>query len=551
MEVDDYMDEKLKVEGKLYQIKTMIDEIEAAGFNVSRLKRKLASISGQAENSNLGSSQVAIKSINMDELNELVEEIKKYDPYFRILNNCNHILEYLKTTENLDGLDYYRNLVIDNLKQVKSLDYEYFEDGEQVISKVYEIAYHVIKIEIYLTGNSLILKHINQSDSYLIDRLIREDLEKIDLNSEKYQDINNKLYELRKFGGVNASFVNIELIGLIQKYIPNPLIGRIKNSIENETKSIQDNQDTISKRLEEITEIDSDTKYNRELINLSRKDIGKSLISLILTLSIISGGAYGVAKLSKKIGTARVYNETVTKYSELTDNISSYEEIIELYGGQVSYDEVAYVTLHTAWDTSGEEPTRSVIKYALRNVTLSSIYDYLVYDLSNAPVEDKKIIQDNYDIDKDKYQESYREVELHHYEDTGEKIPGGVGSIIGGEVIYTFLVLMLIVLIASEGKILVVDDIQDIVDEIEDIIDSKKESHIKIKLLKKKLKELIDIINQNEELKKEIDAKIKKYGRLISESDELLSLLESNDYSTIKESVKTLSKKNMIIKKIK
>ena len=124
MEVDDYMDEKLKVEGKLYQIKTMIDEIEAAGFNVSRLKRKLASISGQAENSNLGSSQVAIKSINMDELNELVEEIKKYDPYFRILNNCNHILEYLKTTENLDGLDYYRNLVIDNLKQVKSLDYE-------------------------------------------------------------------------------------------------------------------------------------------------------------------------------------------------------------------------------------------------------------------------------------------------------------------------------------------------------------------------------------------------------------------------------------------
>ena len=489
------MSNKQIYESKLYFIKEMIKRLSSAGLDVSELTGRLDKLNISNNNSNKAFKKDYTEYLT--ELNKIELELEKYELYFKINNNLNYIESYLKDTNNLNEFNFHLNLTIETLELSRKLrielDKDYFEEGESLIKRTYRIAYEMMKLEMLVKNTQKIFSEVKEDEIYLFDSFIKEDISKL---SDCPEDLESRMYEIRSNIGLKANYFDLSLIYILLKYLDNPVINRLKEHTNEVLKSIKDNwQDTstISKELDEISQ--KMYPYSDNIKN-RKKTINQKAISILITLGIIIGGAYGNYRLGKYFGKKHVYNKTTTSYSELTDEVTQKEEQVNAKFG---FNDTTVITIYYPWEEVEKGPTRLVETYDLSNITLDDIYDYLAYDLSELSPSRRYVISSNYQSEKNKYQEEYREITIKTYEDTGQTVQKK-GSIVLLEILYLIFILCLFLEI-SDDYVLILEPIIDILTELEkiDLEKSKLEKineELKIKLKEEVCHFLIEEVTQ-------------------------------------------------------
>ena len=110
------------------------------------------------------------------------------------------------------------------------------------------------------------------------------------------------------------------------------------------------------------------------------------IASLVLSVSLLSGGAYGIAKLSEKIEEKSYYNKHVRIYS--TENgLSDYK--VEKY---LKYNETPDGTVIVKiYDNLEDEKNYHYQEYDISDIEYSNLEDYYKYVVDNYDVEDARV----------------------------------------------------------------------------------------------------------------------------------------------------------------
>lgn len=385
-------DEGIKYNSLYGEVELAITNIASLGFDMKEFIEKLKEIhndvnskvkvnyyKGLAE-----ASYIQSYSNGIWQLEKLKSELDKFDIYVQAQNICEYINIKLDGDLSDTELSKLVSKMIYTLKMiVKSPTIDY-DNEKYIVEKIYETSYNVIKLELLHMGESQLFLFAKSEDiniSYF-NKLILKDIEKIDLKEEKNKRLKTKLYELGQ-KGIYSNYLDLDLIKLIllsdgDYNLKETLINRINAlavEIIDETTKIGDSCSTLEIALERKKDA------LKEVKEIS-KQFRKKIVSLILSVSILSGGAYGIAKLSKRLEEKTDYDKRVQIYSS-EGGIRSYKEE-KVLGCDAKPNDTVVLRIY------GSEGT-------------DNNYHYQVYDISNIEYNDMadyyKYVSDNYDID--------------------------------------------------------------------------------------------------------------------------------------------------------
>ncbi len=552
-------DRAIEYKSMVYKVKHMISEIKDMGFDTSKLESRLQKIINDVEEKSLSSSRKEIMKegfLTTDYL-KATEELRSfeillapYKIYYEAINTCKYVLSKINSDNSLQEIKYYANLVIMALKKIRTSNTMYFQDEEDVVKGVYEIAYNVIKMEIMITGSSDIYEYAkdNDIDLYFLDKYLKEDLKTINLDDPKYSNIKTKLYNAKR-NGLDKGYFDIELIKMIVLYGDDTFKNNMVKRLNELEKEIYDNLEKLISELDSFDKLNDEYKEYKNTIKGYRKDASKKLISFLLVVSLVLGGGYGVFRLCKNGSTKKICDVKTTVYSEETGLIDTSTEKDTIDGiFEVSYYDEVTVTVYGPWEERMIlKPVRNETQYNLSDINLETIYDYLEYDLSDEEPSSSRTISYN-EEEKDRYSEEFKEVEIKENIDLGqETLNKGTFALLltlmGG--LYAVVLLVAICIFAScdmhFGNL-----ISGIREDLKSINNSKWLTLEKEIELKKKLKKLLDIIMMDEELRMKFNKLFEENKYLLNNPEELLERINKNEFGQAKEKVRKLVKDSEI-----
>ena len=485
------------------------------------------------------------------DLKLLEDKIKLYLKYAIILNKLKE-MNFDKQLSKSE-IDNYVNKIIEILTEIRQIDSINLNDGRSVKDEIYNITYELIKLELAYTAGSRLYQYVIQNKDNLsyFYQLTKEDIERLNMQSSTSNIFHAVSMDM--VYGIKSDYFCIENLMTIIMY--NPKYKKIISSnisiIAEICKfSFENSQDMIS------SSIEHNARYNKvkEEFIKNRSKLRKNVVSIALVISILTGGAYGMAKLAKKNQDTKVelVGETTRVYStldnELTTQISYLEEV---------EDEDTKVTLevYKPWDISSEVPSRKVIKYDITNLTLDTIYDYLSYDYlnsndsSNVNITSETITED-YELDKDKYQEEYMIVTEKTYFHNGSTKEHKVKSLLlSYECLYLSLCMATINLIFAlfSGKANPGHYIKNLIKLAEFTSIDRKLSKKELQVLKENLLQTLEFIKRHDELTSEFNRLILTYKPILDNFDEYGNLYNSMYISPVtKSKIKELANEHHI-----
>lgn len=427
-------DKAIEYNAKLQKTKSTLERMQRIGLNVSIYNELLDSINSELEAAKANNIKTLFANMATDVLNMsyskainkldiMFAELSKYDIYLRTASFCESLRIFLTSSNyNKEELEKFRARISELLQGIKASDTLEYEVEGHLVEDIYHLTYEFIKIEISLTGNSVILDKIKNNDvdvSYIEKEIIRE-LESLNLKETKYQGLLTRKYAIESLG-INASYVDYELIKLIVTSTisyeeKRKLIEELSVKLDTYYKEALNAQ----KRLEAGKSflLDAETSH-QNLVKNNRKKLIVNSIRFFLSLGVSLGISISALKFAKKASSKELCKTTTTTYSTISDTLIEeeykratkekvilyayhpYEEYITKYynyrrqieeydltsNEHLSFEEYLNLDL----EKLGVTPTR---KYSnLEKLSLQDAYDEVYYILKEVTVdENDKII---------------------------------------------------------------------------------------------------------------------------------------------------------------
>lgn len=373
--------------------KSLIDELER---RLAKLEEKLQDI-----------NSFTCKEISA-EIELLDKKVDELNVYFTLINKVKYIDKYMKekrdiTNEDLLGFVRMMTSTLDDLTQNK---YFYLDSQEDMVTLTYTTIYKLIKKEILINHESLLLSVIKDdetSKSYIC-RIISDEIKEI------FSGTYANLQSLENLKEVLAKSTDNEITRLLNKDVINAILilnnyESLKSSYFKEYKEAKEELDKDFKETKSILEKDiiDAIEDKKDKIRKLKENKKKTLFPTIFLTSAILFTIGNAITLNDIEHNQVKYDTAIVTYSENMGTKRFDQKETELTGAihqkyeLGEYGEYEYASSKTL-EVCGEE---YLDKYG--NFT----YDYTLYDLNEFEFDDyKEYIKIDDDLLKDKVIES-------------------------------------------------------------------------------------------------------------------------------------------------
>lgn len=540
----------------LYQTaELMIANIKEIGFDVSKYEEILKSISENVKTEVKASYNKGYARANyeinytsgMPKLNFLINQLEKYDVYYKVLNSCEWL--NIKITEKNITREKLREYVSEmtyNLKQIVTSDTMDYDNEKHIVEMVYEVAYKIIKLELMMTGTSNLYNYVKQEDiniSYF-NVIVKKELTNIKDKNNLF--IKQKLFEIRK-SGINSNYFDLDLIKALLIYDGNNSFkDNINKSVSTIIEKINDNNNEIKKLLNQSNNNKYDRDEYRRSTNENRKNFISRFISLIIASSIMIGGGTWLLKESKKESIKDKYIKTTEIYSTITDETTTETNEVLLHY------EPTNDTIVMVYNPYENESKRGYQYYDVSYLDFDSPKEFYEYGIDNYVVvaKDGTLRTKDNDTISD-YQDSYTEVIKSTYEYIDTELDNT-------EYIQNLKLALIIYLICgfifeglysgiTEGKYpsIIIGGIRELYEEAKELLSNKKRYKEYDDKIANIVNQILGLISQNDELRNEFNRLYETNKYLLDNPDELYQRFSRlNDNEDTKKLVKEKKSEN-------
>jgi len=520
-------DQAIEFNSLLHKIEIMITNIEKLGIDTHDYKETLKEIIKEVENKSHKSSQkgnmanmflIQDYSLGIKQLKDFEFVLSKYEIYFKALNTCQYIDTKINNSCTLEELKWYVFEIISILKDIKLSETIHYEREKKVVEKIYDTAYEIIKLELLTYNESKIYDYAKDSsiDIYYFDKLIKKDLENIDLEKEYHQLIKEKIHYIDS-KGLSSSYFDLQLIKLLTYQNDSEIKDTIIKKLNELVKEVEEKNCIIQKHIKETEEIEESIYKTTKKKKKLKSEMFTTSISLLVSLGIVFGGVIGSRKLAKKWATSPEYQKTTTICSELTGETKSEEFVLKI--NELSIKNSTTIKIYDTWNDKNN-PTRTVKEYDLSYLDLDNISEYFSLELVEKPTH--KYIEYLSDVEEKRiYDTPYKVIEQIEYTKTGEekldKPNKGLFTFVGYAV--TIIILLLKYMTTDDGTIF--EQTGDLIDNVKDLLEYSREKTDNLDRIREKITEILNIINSNEELRKTFNKLYEENKFLLHEEERL------------------------------
>ena len=533
------MDKAILYNATLGKVDKRLNELKNIGFKMDEFTKVRDEIVNKSKtnieesynfaNPNLSLGQSAFLEQDyknaINSLERLYSKMLDYEIYVVAYHTTKLVQEFLNS-ENKSEKEFakYREkieLVLRNISNSKTLDYNV--EGP-IIEEIYNVVYLFIKEEMAYLDNSILLDKLSEVDKYYIDKLVKIDIENIDLRKKENKLINLKAKEIEA-KGLNSSFANEELIMAI--------VGNNSNTLERRKLIINDLNYRLECYYNSIKDIYNDLNYivkpkGKKRIN---RDLTTNSLKLFLNLSVATGLIIGSIKGAKFDATNKVetYMTKTTTYNPL--GTEPYE-ITEQYEPKKDKELVVY----DYGTVIEEENKRTVTEYDLsdyQNLSMEELYNM---DLTSLVLPENTEILSNDEISLDSFSnEAFRIINKINVNLEDMKEITKVDKRIQREETYGFLTLSCVFYLAyftilhikgNRNYYTVITDLKRIYLDLKEL----KNYHNENIVYRKKLKDITSKLNKINTDNKDLLDKATLYSKLETKNEyqKELNCLRSN-----------------------
>lgn len=510
---------------KLTNIEEKIKEIAAIGFNMNTFKEELEKIISDTNSKVRVSKKNTFEGFIIADYSSAISRLEKLDnalDSFEIYVKINNYTEYLERNDvSKEKISEVVKEVLSLLKTLANSSVIDYEEEKKIVEPFYNIVFKVICYEIYYTGRSELLVYCMQNDinKTFIERKIKDCLKEIDL--KKYPEIAAKYYEIKR-NGLNCSLLDADFIRLLvfrdEKEKLNASILDSANKKINEIKSVETQLESkLNKWYSYISRKEEELYYLKDSI----KELSKSIISLAIALSIPIGSFLIIKSIYKKENQTYSYDVKKETYSSYDNSINETVEREVINPQEV--ESKAYAIKYKCNQSDRDSSEKSVSVYDLSFLNKNNLQDYMDYWKSGVNLEPSKIfnivLNDDDNIVKeniDYYEIVYSYVDLES-KNIIDNTPNFAAFLSTSAItVVVCFIETLALLILNELKNFNIFDLR-INEKLNEVIISLHSYNYSKEMILNKTKELLDLIGQNDKLRKAFNIEAQKYKYLFEE----------------------------------
>ena len=518
-------DVALNYKAKLTNIEEKIKEIAAIGFNMNTFKEELEKIISDTNSKVRVSKKNTFEGFIIADYSSAISRLEKLDnalDSFEIYVKINNYTEYLERNDvSKEKISEVVKEVLSLLKTLANSSVIDYEEEKKIVEPFYNIVFKVICYEIYYTGRSELLVYCTQNDidKTFIERKIKDCLKEIDL--KKYPEIAAKYYEIKR-NGLNCSLLDADFIRLLvfrdEKEKLKASILDSANKKINEIKSVETQLESKLNQWYSYT-----SRKGEELYYLkdSIKELSKSIISLAIALSIPIGSFLIIKSIYKKENQTYSYDVKKETYSSYDNSINETVEREVINPQEV--ESKAYAIKYKCNQSDRDSSEKSVSVYDLSFLNKNNLQDYMDYWKSGVNLEPSKIfnivLNDDDNIVKeniDYYEIVYSYVDLESKNIIDNTPNFGAFYCASAITVVVCFMETFALLILNELKNFSIFDLR-INEKFNELIVSLHSYNYSKEMILNKTKELMDLIGQNEKLRKAFNIEAQKYKYLFEE----------------------------------
>lgn len=550
-----YSDPAIKYKSLLQDIELILDNISKMGFDSEKYRNEFLLIKNSINDKDSISlnSDRAVKHMNItmeyekaiSELTKLKDKLSNsYEVYFKALNNCKYIDMRMEKDISVNELNSLVERAKNALKMVINSDPEYYESEKEIVEKVYDTVYRLIKLELLMTSESKLFDYASKIDINIsfFNKEVIDDLDKLEISTDDV--IYEKIYNINS-DGICVNYFDLELIVLLlqaDKDID------FKQKIVDKLNSLNDKIKNSNSKISSSSSLIKDKNNRRNGIKKNitscRRQINKRFISLILALSVYIGGPYLFTRASKKFSTRNEYIKYVDTYTSKDDYTTRSEKV---YRNHEPVDTTCVIYYNYSKSFGGEYTNGGTcISYSITSDNDYQLEDYFNLsqeelsnfywakkeesqhfskkDTSNIDISDgvsTEVIKTTYD-----FVQKYFDIDAYYCSNV---------------VVHVILLVIFLILECCTELPLVSDSISEIFYNFGKLKDNKNNLRNNKQEIDDLCKIIIDEINNNMECQKDFIDLVNKNRFLLSNNSELINSLIDNN---IIEEAKKLVRKN-------
>jgi len=498
----------------LYKCNSMIDSIKQLNFDVSCFNESLIEI--------VKTDSLSL-SYSSDKLLKLIEQLEKYDVFFRIKN----FISYVKCQDNKDynKIDI-KKLIEDAYRILIDLDNVYNQNEDDIISELFDTIYELIKLEIIITGRSKLFDIVKnrESDCYFLNKSIKNDVDNNVLDNNMHDDIREKVYELNSLG-LSNNYVDIDLIKMLLRFEKNNSVNNINVSDKKLNEILTSYHENVEETLECVNNLNELNGYNKDLKDKCKLNLGKfyrRVIALLLFFTVSLSGGIGIHKLLKRISSDKTYTNSVTTYSDWNGLSQTTDEI---YKSEFDdFVDKTYLKEYGVWEektANSGEYGREVKIYDVSNFEFDNIEEYVSYGIENYNVNSKTETE-TVSRDVQLYSEPYIEVVKNNVDTLNVNVDVEWGIYVTiGLFVYSLYICFLGMILFDFDNALIAGYFLESFDCLDKYIISKQLSKENILKLEQCYEKVMELVNSNSKLKIEFNTLYEANKYLLSNPEEL------------------------------
>ena len=517
------IDVALNYKAKLTNIEEKIKEIATIGFNVNTFKDELEKIISDTNSKVRVSKKNTFEGLIIADYSSAISRLEKLDnalDSFEIYVKINNYNEYLERNDvSKEKISEVVKEVLSLLKELANSSVIDYEEEKKIVEPFYNSVFKIICYEIYYTGRSELLVYCTQNDidKTFIERKIKDCLKEIDL--KKYPEIAAKYYEIKR-NGLNCSLVDADFIRLLVfRDEKEKLKANILDSANKKINEIKSVETQLESKLNQRYSYISRKKEELYYLKHSIKELSKSIISLAIALSIPIGSFLITKSIYKKDNQTYSYDVKKETYSSYDNSINETVEREVIDPQEV--ESKAYAIKYKCNQSDRDSSEKSV--YDLSFLNKNNLQDYIDYWKSGVNLEPSKIsnivLNDEDNIVKENI--DYYEI-VYSYVDLESK--NIIDNTTNLEEFYTASAITFVVCFIELIAIMILIELKnfDIFDlrineKFNEVIVSLHSYNYSKEMILNKTKELMDLIGQNEKLRKAFNIEAQKYKYLFEE----------------------------------
>lgn len=516
-------DVALNYKAKLTNIEEKIKEIASIGFNMNTFKEELEKIISDTNSKVRVSKKNTFEGFIIADYSSAISRLEKLDnalDSFEIYVKINNYTEYLERNDvSKEKISEVVKEVLSLLKTLANSSVIDYEEEKKIVEPFYNIVFKVICYEIYYTGRSELLVYCTQNDidKTFIERKIKDCLKEIDL--KKYPEIAAKYYEIKR-NGLNCSLLDADFIRLLVfKDEKEKLKANILDSANKKINEIKSVETQLESKLNQRYSYISRKKEELYYLKDSIKELSKSIISLAIALSIPIGSFLIIKSIYKKENQTYSYDVKKETYSSYDNSINETVEREVIDPQEV--ESKAYAIKYKCNQSDRDSSEKSV--YDLSFLNKNNLQDYIDYWKSGVNLEPSKIsnivLNDEDNIVKeniDYYEIVYSYVDLESKNIIDNTTNLGAFYTASGITFVVCFIELIAIMILIELKNFDIFDLR-INEKFNELIVSLHCYNYSKEMILNKTKELMDLIGQNEKLRKAFNIEAQKYKYLFEE----------------------------------